>query len=120
MANTRMSRVNSEIQKSLASIISKFDDAELSNALISIMKVDTYADFSLSKIYVSVFGNPEKKQNIVKKLNENKKSIRYDLAHGLRLRTVPELLFVVDDVDEKAERVLKLFKEIEGDDSNAK
>lgn len=120
MANTRMSRVNSEIQKSLASIISKFDDSELANALISIMKVDTYADFSLSKIYVSVFGNPEKKEHIVKKLNDNKKAIRYELAHGLRLRVVPELMFVVDDVEERAERVLKLFKEIEGDDSDAK
>ena len=37
MANQRMSRVNGEVQKALASIISKFDDSELSNALISIM-----------------------------------------------------------------------------------
>lgn len=120
MANNRMSRVNSEIQKSLASIIAKFDDEVISTALISIMKVDTFADFSMSKIYVSVFGDSEKKQLVVKKLNDNKKMIRYDLAHALRLRTVPELMFVVDDVDEKAERVMKLFKEIEGDDSNAK
>lgn len=119
MANNRMSRVNSEVQKSVSSIISKFDDIELSTALISIMKVDTYADFSLSKIYVSVFGSPEKKQLVVKKLNDNKKSIRYELAHSLRMRVVPELMFVVDDVDEKAERVMKLFKEIEGEGSDA-
>ena len=45
MANTRMSRIDSEIQKALAGIISKFDDIEISNALISIMKVETFADF---------------------------------------------------------------------------
>ena len=119
MANNRMSRVNSEIQKSLASIISKLDDVQISTALISIMKVDTFADFSMSKIYVSVFGDAEKKQTVVKKLNDNKKTIRYDLAHAVKLRIVPELVFIVDDVDEKAERVMKLFKEIEGDGSNA-
>lgn len=115
MANTRMSRVNSEIQKSLMKIISHFDDIEISSAMISIMKVDTFADFSMAKIYVSVFGNEEKKNLVVSKLNENKKSIRYELAHTLKLRNVPELMFIVDDVEERAERVLKLFDKIESE-----
>ncbi len=113
MANNRMNRVNSEVQKSLMKIISRFDDEDISSALISIMKVDTFADFSMSKVYVSVFGSEEQKKKIVDKLNLNKKSIRYDLAHLLKLRNVPELMFIVDDVEEKAERVLKLFDKIE-------
>lgn len=114
-ANNRMSRVNSEIQKSLMTIISRFDDVEISTAMISIMKVDTFSDFSMSKIYVSVFGGEEQKKKIVSKLNQNKKSIRYELAHTLKLRNVPELTFIVDDVEERAERVLKLFDKIEAD-----
>lgn len=115
MANNRMSRVNSEIQKSLMTIISRFDDEEITSALISIMKVDTFSDFSMSKIYVSVFGGEEQKKKVVAKLNQNKKSIRYELAHSLKLRNVPELTFIVDDVEERAERVLKLFDKIEAD-----
>lgn len=114
-ANNRMSRVNSEIQKSLMTIISRFDDEEIATALISIMKVDTFSDFSMSKIYVSVFGGEEQKKKVVFKLNQNKKSIRYELAHALKLRNVPELMFIVDDVEERAERVLKLFDKIEAD-----
>lgn len=120
MANQRMSRVNGEVQKALASIISKFDDSELSNALISIMKVDTYSDFSYAKVYVSVFGDQSKKQLIVKKLNDNQRAIRYELAHKVKMRVVPELHFIVDDVEEKAERMMKLFEQIEGDGSDAK
>ena len=116
MANSnRMSRVNSEIQKSLMTIISHFDDEEISTAMISIMKVETFSDFSMSKIYVSVFGGEDKKKVVVDKLNKNKKSIRYELAHSLRLRQVPELMFIVDDVEERAERVLKLFDKIESE-----
>ena len=89
-----------------AEIISKFDDIEISTTLVSVMKVETTSDFSFSKIYISVFGDEEKKKRIVKKLNDNKKTIRYDLAHKVRLRTVPELSFIVDDVEERAERVL--------------
>ena len=126
MANNRMSRVNSEIQKCLMNIISRFDDEDISSALISIMKVDTFSDFSMSKVYVSVLGAEDQKKKVVNKLNLNKKSIRYDLAHSLKLRSVPELMFIVDDVEERAERVLKLFDKIEtelketdnGEDSN--
>ena len=47
------------------------------------------------------------------KLNENKKTIRFELAHKIKLRNVPDLMFIVDDVEEKAARVLKLFEQIE-------
>ena len=120
MDNKRMSRVDGEIQKHLAGIISKFDDAIISTSLISIMKVDTFSDLSMSKIYVSVFGDEEKKKKVVNKLNENKKSIRYELAHKIKLRIVPELLFIVDDLEEKAERVIKLFEKIEEENPNLK
>ena len=115
MANNRMSRVNSEIQKTLMKIISHFDDEDIATAMISIMKVDTFSDFSMSKIYVSVFGDETKKNLVVSKLNKNKKSIRYELAHSLKMRNVPELMFIVDDLEERAEKVLKLFDKIEAE-----
>ena len=100
MTNKRMSRVDAEIQKTLASIISKFDDIDFATSLISVMKVETTSDFSFAKVFVSVLGEKEKKTRIVKKLNDNKKTIRYDLAHNLKMRNVPELMFVVDEVEE--------------------
>lgn len=110
-----MSRVDAEIQKSLAEIISRFDDVNIAGSLISVMKVETFADFSMAKVFISVLGDKSKKSLIVKKLNDNKKTIRYDLAHSLRLRNVPELVFIVDEVEERAEKVLKLFEQIEGE-----
>ena len=115
MLKSRMSRVDSEIQKHLAAIISKFDDIDISSTLVSVMKVETFSDFSLSKIYVSVLGDDAKKKRIVAKLNDNKKTIRFELAHKIKLRNVPDLMFIVDDVEERAERVLKLFETIESE-----
>ena len=111
----RMHRVDAEIQKALAEIISRFDDAEIATTLVSVMKVETYADLSMSKVFVSVYGSEEKKNNVIKKLNDNKKQIRYDLAHKVKLRIVPDLLFVLDDLEEKADKIMRLFKTIEGD-----
>ena len=115
MVKNRMSRVDAEIQKALAEIITRFDDVNIAGSLISVMKVETFSDFSMAKVYISVLGDKSKKTLIVKKLNDNKKTIRYELAHSLRLRNVPELIFIVDEVEERAEKVLKLFEQIEGD-----
>lgn len=115
MKAIKMNRVNSEIQKHLSEIISRFDDSEISSSIISVLSVETYADFSLSKIYISVLGNEEKKYQIVKKLNENKKTIRFELAHKVRLRTVPDLLFIADEFEQKSQHILKLFEKIEGE-----
>jgi len=115
MSNNRMSRIDSEIQKNLATIISRFDDIEIASALVSVMKVETFSDLSLSKVYISVFGDEKKKKAIVNKLNDNKKTIRFDLAHKMKLRNIPDLMFIVDDVEERAERVLKLFEQIESE-----
>lgn len=115
MKGTRMSRIDSEIQKSLAKIISEFDNEEFTNTIISILKVETFADFSMSKIYISVLGNEEKKSRIVALLNENKKTIRYKLAHMVKFRVVPDLLFLEDHFEEKSARVLKLFEKIENE-----
>lgn len=115
MKSTRMERVNSEIQKYLAEIISRFDDSLIANNIISILKVDTYADLSLTKVYISVLGQESKKYDVAAKLNSNKKQIRFELAHKMRLRTIPDLLFIADEFEEKSERILKLFETIEGD-----
>lgn len=115
MKSTRMSRVDSEIQKSISKIISGFDDKDISNMMISVLRVETYADFSCSKIYISVLGSNSDKNFVAKKLNDNKKTIRYKLAHMVSFKNVPDLLFVVDDSEERADRVLKLFEVIEKD-----
>ena len=120
MTNKRMSRVDAEIQKTLADIISKFDDVNISGTLVSIMKVDTFSDFSMARIYVSVLGDKSKKSLVVKKLNENQKTIRYELAHRMRLKNVPELVFIVDEVEERAEKVMKLFEQIEEENNDVR
>lgn len=117
MKGVRMNRVDSEIQKQLAKIISNLDDTEISTTIISILKVETFPDFSLSKIYISVLGDDEKKYRVVAKLNENKKTIRYELVHAIRFRVVPDLMFIADEFEQKAERVLKLFEKIEENDN---
>lgn len=115
MKSNRIERIDSEIQKHLANIISKLDNEEISSTIVSILKVETFADLSLSKIYISAYGDLDEKKKIVDILNNNKKTIRYKLAHLMRIKNVPDLLFIVDEFEEISSRVLKLFETIESE-----
>ena len=114
MKNNRMERIDSEIQKNLASIISKFDDADFSNALISIMKVETFADLSMSKIYVSVL-NSKDIDKTMQGLKESAVFIRSEIAKRINLRITPEFSFERDDSYEKGMRIDNILKDLKKD-----
>ena len=62
-------------------------------------------------VYLSVFPS-EKSQEIVKNINDNMKSIRFELGTRVRhqLRIIPELKFFVDDSLDYVERIDELLK----------
>ena len=68
-------------------------------------------DMSIARVYLSVFPS-ERSQEIVKNINDNMKSIRYELGTRVRhqLRIIPELKFFVDDSLDYAERIDELLK----------
>ena len=63
------------------------------------------------KAFEEVFPS-ERSQEIVKNINDNMKSIRYELGTRVRhqLRIIPELKFFVDDSLDYAERIDELLK----------
>ncbi len=117
----RMLKVNSEIQK----LVSKIIDIELKNSnitgLITVQDVDTYADFSHSKIYVSIMDS-KNKQKTLEALNKAKGFIRTRIAKELNFKKTPSIEFLLDDVIERGQRIDYLIdqvsKEMNKSDSN--
>ena len=104
----RMDRVNSEVMKALLQIIQTMSDRRIANNLITISYVQTAPDLKNAKVGVS----GENVKEIVKVLNSSKGYIRRELASKLIMKNTPELLFVVDDTAEKANRIEELLKKI--------
>lgn len=79
--------------------------------LVSVSAVRISPDMSIARVYLSVFPS-ERSQEIVKNINDNMKSIRYELGTRVRhqLRIIPELKFFVDDSLDYAERIDELLK----------
>ena len=120
--NTRMIRINDEIQRELANIIrSEVKDPRI-GSLTSVIRVETTSDLKYCKVYVSVLGNEEEKASVMKGLKNAGGFMRYLLAERVNLRNKPEL-FKLDDSVEYSVRMNQLINEISknsgsGDEGN--
>ncbi len=115
MANIRMSRINSEIQRAVADIIhNRLNNPDLDGLIISVTYVDTAADLSLAKIGISVLSTDDTRDLVLLHLSKAKSFIRRELAKLVRLRTLPDIEFVKDDSYEKGKKLLDLIEDVAG------
>lgn len=110
METTRQNKISRLIQKELSEIF-LLQTKSMNGVLVSVSAVRISPDMSIARVYLSVFPS-ERSQEIVKNINDNMKSIRYELGTRVRhqLRIVPELKFFVDDSLDYAERIDELLK----------
>ena len=110
MESTRQSKIARLIQKELSEIF-LLQAKSMNGVLVSVTAVRVSPDLSIARVYISVFPS-ERGDEIVKNLNSNMKSIRFDLGNRLRhqLRIIPELKFFIDDSLDYFERIDELLK----------
>jgi len=110
METTRQNKISRLIQKELSGIF-LLQTKSMNGVLVSVSAVRISPDMSIARVYLSVFPS-ERSREIVKNINDNMKSIRYELGTRVRhqLRIIPELKFFVDDSLDYAERIDELLK----------
>lgn len=111
MDNNRLQKVNRLIQKELGDLL-LVEAKKMPGVLISVTNVRVSADLSVAHAYLSIFPS-EKSEELVSNINENVKTVRYDLGKKLRnqLRVIPELTFHIDDSLDYIENIDKLLKD---------
>ena len=79
--------------------------------MVSVTRVKISPDLSICTAYLSVFPS-EKGEEIIKNVNANVKTIRYDLGQRIRnqVRIIPELRFFIDDSLDYIDHIDELLK----------
>lgn len=97
MQTTRQQKIARLIQKELSDIFQRQTQAT-HGVLVSVSAVRVSPDLSIARGYLSIFPS-EKAQEILKNINANAASVRYELGKRTRhqLRIIPELSFFIDD-----------------------
>jgi ribosome-binding factor A len=111
--STRQQKYAKLIQKELSEIFQQDKKGILENAFITIADVRVSTDLSIAKIYISMMLAKEK-QKTLDRINLRKKEIRKALGDriGKQVRIIPELIFFIDEVEENAQRMDELIKNL--------
>ncbi|MDR1524098.1 MAG: 30S ribosome-binding factor RbfA [Tannerella sp.] len=110
MEGTRLSKIERLLQKELSELFRK-QTALMRGTLVTVSTVRVSPDLSVAKAYLSIFPS-EKGNELMKTIEKNKKTLRYDLAQIVRtqLRRIPELVFYIDDSLDYVDNIDKLLK----------
>ena len=110
MQETRQNRIARLLQKELAQIFQS-RTRMMHGVMVSVTRAKVSPDLSICTAYLSVFPS-EKGEEILKNINRNEKTIRYELGTRIRnqVRIIPELRFFIDDSLDYIERIDELLK----------
>ena len=110
METTRQNKIARLLQKELSEIF-LLQTKSMHGVLVSVSAVRISPDLSIARVYLSIFPS-EKWEELIKNINANMKSIRYELGTRVRfqLRIIPELKFFLDDSLDYLEHIDELLK----------
>ncbi|HAA24897.1 MAG TPA: 30S ribosome-binding factor RbfA [Ruminiclostridium sp.] len=107
----RTDRIAGEIQKEISDIIrTGVKDPRLPD-LVSVTGVRVTKDLRYAKVYISVFGDEQKRSDAINALNHAAGFIRRELGQRIKLRYTPELMFIPDDSIEQGIHIGKLIEQ---------
>lgn len=109
--SVRTEKVAAAIKKAIAPIISSLAPDKTSG-LITVTAVRVTSDLQTAKVYVSCFGGTLTPGSLIELLENNKKILKSELAHQVRLRHTPELKFYIDDTLDQMEHIQKLLDSV--------
>jgi ribosome-binding factor A len=110
---TRQQKFARLIHKEISDILQRDKRGILDHAFITIADVRVSPDLGVAKIYISMMLQKDK-QALLDRINSRKGEIRKALGERIRnqARIIPELIFYLDEVEEKAQRLDELIRNL--------
>lgn len=109
----RTERLNSEFKKEISEIIARRLNDPAITEMVSVTEVKVSRDLSHAKVFLSVFSTDDKKkEKTFAAICKNAGKIRFLLGGAMRIRTVPELEFLIDGSMDYGDKIDKLLAKI--------
>ncbi len=109
---TRVDRVRKTLMKELSDILCRGVKDPRIEGVVSIIDIELPSDFSLAKVYVSIYGSQEQQKQVMEALKDNAPKMRKEIGKRIRLRNTPELHFFLDNSLERGSKVTELINKI--------
>ncbi|WP_374717643.1 30S ribosome-binding factor RbfA [Neobacillus sp.] len=111
----RPNRVGEQMKKELSDIIGrKIKDPRI--GFVTVTDVQVTGDLQQAKVFISVLGDDEQKENTLKGLAKAKGFIRSEIGHRIRLRKTPEIIFEIDESINYGNRIETLLHQLRSEE----
>ena len=110
-SNFKQNRVNEEIKRVTASILSEVKDPRIP-PMPTVVSVEVSGDLKYAKIYLSFLGNYDESE-VKKGLKACTGYVRRRIGESVRMRNTPEPIFILDRSLEQGIRINEILKNLE-------
>ncbi|MCC0176964.1 30S ribosome-binding factor RbfA [Waterburya agarophytonicola K14] len=120
MANSRrVARVAALIKREVSQmLLSEIKDDRVGAGMVSVTDVDVSGDLQHAKIFVSVYGTEEAKEETMEGLDSSVHYVRKELGSRMQLRRTPTVQFIEDRSLERGDGMLNLLNKISEERQN--
>ncbi|MFY8148998.1 MAG: 30S ribosome-binding factor RbfA [Prochlorococcaceae cyanobacterium] len=110
----RVERVAALIRREVSELLhSGIKDRRVGQGMVSVTNVEVAGDLQHCRIFVSVFGSDDDKEQALAGLRSAAPYVKGELSRRLRMRRTPEVVFQLDRGLEKGTAVLGLLHRLE-------
>jgi ribosome-binding factor A len=109
-----MRRVNESVRQVLSEAVPDLKDPRI--GFVTVTGVDTSSDLRHARVYVSVLGSEQKRQQTLAGLNAAHGPLQARIGRELKLKRTPQLAFEYDPSVERGVRMSQLIDELAPDD----
>jgi ribosome-binding factor A len=108
MPTARMRRVNEAVREILAdAIATELKDPRI--GFVTVTEVDTSPDLRSARVYVSVLGSPEEREDSLAGLRSSHGFLQGKIASAMRMKRTPTLTFEYDESVDRGDRITRLL-----------
>jgi len=109
MKSQRQLQIGENIKRIMSEIFLEEDFSVMMNNVITVLEADVSPDAKNVKIFVDIFGDSSKHQQIFDKICGLTPHFRYELAKKINLRITPEIVFIHDKTIQNASAIEALI-----------
>lgn len=109
--HSRPERVADQIRQEITTLLVR-EVHDPGVGFVTITRVTVTADLQLARVYYTVIGDIQARQNTAKALGRVNPFLRRQVAHRIKLRRAPELEFFYDDSVAGAQRIEELLEDV--------
>ena len=113
MSTRRLERINDLLRELIAKVIAhELKDPRLERGLISVTEVRASSDLGHAQVLVSVLGSEEEATDALAALQRSRNYIWRRIRPQLKLRSIPQLAFQLDDRIAEDRRIQDLINKL--------